>query len=118
MGDLFYQIQAGVSEAKKDSGPAKAFEDRGTFAITDDFHINDTYVYSLDWRTPVQGLKITGSARISSLDMHGVLTDYREPVALGYANSKIDDYNNSHDINMDHVTTYQEAVAAKVSYSF
>jgi hypothetical protein len=68
-GDLSYQLQIGTFDVDSDSGIAKVTEalGRGVFEV-EKFNIDTAYDGSLQWSTPLDGLRVGGSYLTLSLD--------------------------------------------------
>ncbi len=74
MGDMDYQLQAGTLNMANDGGVAQVYEDdvmRRFGGLTSDMTVNDldveeNYVGSLVWRTPVDGLRLGGTVSYST----------------------------------------------------
>ena len=62
LGSFSYQAQWGTFSVDKDSGPIKYMENLsgGLFSVTD-INVDDAYVGSLQWNTPLEGLRVGGS---------------------------------------------------------
>jgi len=62
MGALSYQFQVGTFDIDTDSGTAKLVE-LVTYGMleADDFDVDDAYVGSLQWHTPIEGLRVGGT---------------------------------------------------------
>ncbi len=70
MGTISYKIQTGTIYASKDSGAAKFSEDIDRdLEVTDDFHMGDVYIGSLEWQTPLEGLRLAITGRKTDLSI-------------------------------------------------
>ncbi len=73
MGTLSYYVLAGTSDVDADSGAAKQFNSArlggAQLFVADDFEMGETYVGSLQWQTPLDGLRLRGTIRRSDLEM-------------------------------------------------
>ncbi len=73
MGTLSYYVLAGTSDVGADSGAARQFNSArlggAQLFEADDFEMGETYVGSLQWQTPLDGLRLRGTIRRSDLEM-------------------------------------------------
>lgn len=71
LGTLSYNVLAGTSDVDADSGAAKQFNSARVMGMelweADDFDMGETYVGSLQWQTPLDGLRLKGTIRRSDL---------------------------------------------------
>lgn len=69
-GFLGYRLLAGSSNIEADGGEARRIENSVPMSV-DDFDFDKVYVASLEWLTPIEGLRVVGTAGLSELSVEG-----------------------------------------------
>ncbi|MDY6839807.1 MAG: porin [Thermodesulfobacteriota bacterium] len=84
MGRLSYQVQWGTSNIDDEGGAAKNVERMAMGAIeAKSFDVSDGYVGSLQWHTPLQGLRIGGSLVTVDFKVDAAMTAALGPIPRG-----------------------------------
>ncbi len=70
-GNFSYYLLGGTSDVKgdEDNGAVRQFNSSPDFEVTGDFEFDSVYIAALEWETPLEGLRLKYTYRVSELDI-------------------------------------------------
>jgi hypothetical protein len=74
LGNLSYEVLAGTMEIDKDSTTTKRSE-AGRGVKVDKYDVGTMYTWSIQWETPLQGLRIGTAHEYGTVETHATLTE-------------------------------------------
>jgi hypothetical protein len=83
LGTFAYQVQAGAINIANDSGIAEDMKKRGTYATVASVDTDIATNYALEWRTPLEGLRVNGTYLRNGITIKGTTNNLGGPFTAG-----------------------------------